>query len=101
MEIFHITERAAWEAAERSGEYTLSTRGRTLAEEGFIHCSRADQVAGVAAASYADVPDLVLLTIDTDLLAPGIEVRVEDGFPHIFGPLAVSAVVRVEPLRSA
>ena len=51
----------------RTGAYTTSTRGGTLAEEGFIHASRADQWEGVA--YYADVTEpLLLLEIDTDLL---------------------------------
>ena len=32
----------------RDGQYTTSTRGLTLAEEGFIHASTAEQVALVA-----------------------------------------------------
>jgi uncharacterized protein (DUF952 family) len=33
--LVHITERAAWEAAARAGEYRMSTRGVTLEEQGF------------------------------------------------------------------
>lgn len=46
--IFHITERACWDAAGGSHEF----RPDSLATEGFIHCSRADQVAGVANAVF-------------------------------------------------
>ena len=48
--IYHIAEAADWEQARRDGQYTMSTRGRTLAEEGFIHASTAAQVPLVAAA---------------------------------------------------
>ena len=41
--IFHIATVADWDEARRQGRYTTSTRGRTLAEEGFIHASRGDQ----------------------------------------------------------
>ena len=41
--IFHIATAVEWEAATRSGSYTTSTLGRTLAEEGFIHASHEDQ----------------------------------------------------------
>jgi Protein of unknown function (DUF952) len=51
---------------------------------------------GVAAAFYADADDLVLLRIDPALVPAGI--RVEDGFPHIYGPLPVTAVTAAEPL---
>jgi hypothetical protein len=43
----------------------------TLQDVGFIHCSYAHQVAGVANAFYADLQDLVLMVIDpTRLAAP-------------------------------
>ena len=64
--IYHIAAAADWAQAQRDGQYTMSTRGRTLAEEGFIHASTAEQVPLVAAAYYRDAPDLVLLVIDTE-----------------------------------
>jgi uncharacterized protein (DUF952 family) len=101
--IYHLAEPAHWAAARAAGEYTWSTRGTTLAEQGFVHCSRAHQVSGVARAIYADVPDLVLLTIDPELL--GADVRFEPGepggpdFPHVYGPIPVTAVVAAAPAR--
>lgn len=100
--IYHIASAADWERATSAGEYRISTRGRTLEEEGFIHCSRAGQVAAVADRFYRGVADLVLLTIDERLVKP--EVRYEsvpgagESFPHVYGPLNVDAVVSVEPL---
>jgi uncharacterized protein (DUF952 family) len=97
--IFHITYAADWRAALDAGSYKLSTRGRTLEEEGFIHCSYAFQVLGVANTFYRGEHNLVLLVIDTELLsaplkpeppAPGA-----DPFPHIYGPLNVDAVAQV------
>jgi glutathione S-transferase len=73
--IYHIAEAADWERARRDGEYTMSTRGRTLAEEGYIHASTAEQVPLVAAAYYQGVPDLALLVIDTERVRP--ELRYE------------------------
>ena len=99
--IYHIAEAADWEQAQRDGQYTMSTRGRTLAEEGFIHASTAEQVPLVADAYYRGVPDLVLLVIDTERVGP--ELRYEqmpgqpDPFPHIYGPLNLDAVLDVRP----
>ena len=31
--IYHIAEAADWAQAQREGQYTMSTRGRTLAED--------------------------------------------------------------------
>jgi glutathione S-transferase len=101
--IFHIARQGDWAAAEAQGTYRMSTLGLTLDDVGFIHCSYAHQVDGVARALYRDVRDLVLLTIDTDAVEP--DIRVERGggserFPHIYGTLAVDAVVAVEPFPS-
>lgn len=104
MRIFHIATLADWDAAQESGAYTTSTRGVTLEEEGFIHASREDQWEGVRAAFYADVTEpLVLLEIDTDLLAaPVVEEPpapgVDETFPHVYGAIAPRAVVGVTRL---
>ena len=103
MRIFHIATLADWEAARAAGSYTTSTRGRTLAEEGFVHASRGDQWQAVRRRWYADVAEpLVLLVIDPDLLsAPVVDEPVPgstETFPHVYGPIDVAAVVRTIPL---
>ena len=101
--IFHVALVSEWEAALRSGSYTTSTRGRTLAQEGFIHASRGDQWQGVRDRFYSDVDEpLVLLVIETARLdVPVVAEPVPDStetFPHIYGPLPTAAVVQVLPL---
>lgn len=100
--IFHIAEPADWQAAQAAGDYRVSTRGRTLAEEGFIHASYRHQVLGVAEAVYADAGPLLLLSIDPAALSsPVRDDEVQPGivFPHIYGPLNLEAVVAVTPLE--
>ncbi len=98
-ELFHITDRATWEAASRLGEYRMSTRDVTLDEQGFIHCSLRHQLRGVAEAIYGDADGLVVLVIDSARLA--VPVRYEaatpdaEAFPHIYGALPVEAVADV------
>lgn len=102
--IFHLATAADWEAARSSGAYTTSTRGVTLAEEGFIHASRADQWQGVRERFYADVTEpLVLLVIDTDRLGvPVVEEQVGgETFPHVYGAIPPFAVVQALPLDRA
>lgn len=103
MRIFHLAVRSEWEAAKRSGSYTTSTRGRSLAEEGFIHASRGDQWQGVRDRYYADVTEpLVLLVVDTDrLTSPVVEETppgADETFPHVYGPINADAVVQAVPL---
>ncbi len=100
--IYHAALPLDWADAFRTGEYTVSTRGASLEEVGFIHASTREQIEGVANRFYADVDELVLLTIDPVAVpheirweppAPGTEER----FPHIYGPLPVTAVVMTHP----
>ena len=95
--VYHLALRHAWEAAREGGEpYCRSTIDRSLDDEGFIHCSYRDQVQGVADRFYRSRTDVLLLTIDTSKVEA--EVRTENGFPHLYGPLQIEAVVRVEPV---
>ena len=100
-ELFHLAIPAEWEQALAVGGYERSTRGVSLAEEGFIHCSLRHQVQGVAERFYADVDELLLLRIDSTKV--GAPIRFEppvpgaaEEFPHIYGPLPVDAVTAVE-----
>jgi 2-haloacid dehalogenase len=101
--IFHITERVNWEAAQSSGDFVWSSRHLSYDQQGFVHCSFADQVEGVLANIYADLPpgDLVLLELDPARL--DVPVIVEDlgagaGYPHIYAPLPISGVTAVRAL---
>ncbi len=87
-----------WARFEAAGLSVQSTRDRTLAEEGFIHCSYTDQVEGTLQRFYGDLDDVVVLTLDPDRLdAEIVDEAAEDGtlFPHVYGPLTIGAVVEV------
>ncbi|MER5385752.1 DUF952 domain-containing protein [Streptomyces sp. NPDC002688] len=101
--LLHLTERSLWDAARASGAFEMSTRGRTLQEEGFIHCSLRHQLPAVAAmlyGSYTGPDELVVLVVDAERL--DVPVRFEamepggEEFPHIYGPIPVDAVADVE-----
>jgi uncharacterized protein (DUF952 family) len=106
MTIYHIAYLADWNKAKADGEYRLSTKGRTLDEQGFIHASDLHQVLSTADFVFRDddAAALVVLVIDPDGLGSGIEVRYEqvpgsaDPFPHIFGPIKPDAVTEILPL---
>lgn len=104
MTIYHLAEPAHWEQARATGSYTQSTRGRTMQEEGFIHCSSDDQWPVVRRAYYGDLAGpLLLLEIDESRLTepPVVEVgnpRTGETFPHLYAALPVDAVVRVTEL---
>lgn len=96
--IYHIAARREVEQAGRSGHYAPST----LLTEGFIHCSYAQQLDAVAARYFKGQLDLTLLEIDPLLItAPIVDENApssQERYPHIYGPLPMSAVTAIREL---
>ncbi len=101
--IYHLALANQWADAQAAGTYTVSTLGLDLAEVGFIHCSREEQVDGVFGGFYAGMKEpVLLLTIDTDRLTSPWQyddVGESQTFPHIYGPLDLDAVVNVKEFK--
>ena len=96
--IFHLCPRALWEAALARGAYY--GRPADLAD-GYIHCSSAAQLRASAAKHAAGQADLVLLALDPDSLGSSLRwepSRQGELFPHIYGGMPVSAVLRTDPV---
>lgn len=101
--IYHLALRDEWAAAVQSRcSYDRSTLGRSLDEQGFIHCSLDHQLQAVADRVYRGRSDVVLLTIDTAKLDAEVRLdrvqEADDRFPHVYGPINPGAVVRTEPV---
>ncbi|WP_199548517.1 DUF952 domain-containing protein [Streptomyces sp. N35] len=103
-ELLHLTERTLWDEAVRTGSYEQSTRGRTLAEEGFIHCSTRQQLPAVARFLYGEDPhhgELVVLVVEAGRLTAPVRYEAASPggpeFPHVYGPIPTEAVVALEP----
>jgi uncharacterized protein (DUF952 family) len=104
--ICHITTRDAWEAAQPAGEF----RSPEFDEIGFIHCSTPEQVVLVANAFFRGQSGLVMLVIDPARLKSPVRWEPPHStgrlpgfvhgsvFPHVYGPINVDAVARVEQL---
>jgi uncharacterized protein (DUF952 family) len=96
--LLHIAHGDEWERAQVDGVY----RTESLSNQGFIHCSYPQQVTKVANSVYRGHRGLVLLHIDPDRLDS--RVVEEDGgggepYPHVYGPINLDAVVKVERLE--
>ena len=98
----HLTTKRAWEDALKVGTYSLSTKGKTLEEVGFIHGSFANQVEEVAGFVFAgSTEELVVLHLNIDKLeSHDIVVRVEaasngKSYPHIYAAIPCELVDRV------
>jgi len=97
--VLHMAPLDRWEqaAAHPQGDYT----DPSLEAEGFIHCSTHKQALIPANERFAGRDDLVLLLIDLQLVPSRtlFEDCYETGqaFPHIYGPIPVTAAVQVVP----
>jgi len=96
--IFHMALPDDWTAARRTGTYSMSTRGVTATQAGFVHCAFAGQMRGVASRFYADVDELVVLQLDREQLEDVLRLEppadgIDELFPHVYRPIPVDAVV--------
>ncbi|MEV0387988.1 DUF952 domain-containing protein [Nonomuraea sp. NPDC050643] len=93
--IHHLALTTDWDNAQKAGEYRISTLGRTLDQEGFIHCSRdLTQLHTVHTTYYTHITQpLLILDIDPT----GLDIRLENDHPHLYGPLPLTAVTATHP----
>lgn len=95
-QIHHLAAAEDWERRS-AGHY--SPVG--LVSDGFIHLCTRSQLAGVVDRYYRERQDLVLLTVRTDLLDARLVWEDTAGsgerFPHLYGPLALAAVLSAVP----
>ena len=98
MLIFKISPATPWRDAEEKG---LFEGAPVDLADGFIHFSTAEQVAETAAKHFASMTDLLLIAVDAAALGPALRYEISRGgaaFPHLYGPLPLSAVAWVRPL---
>jgi uncharacterized protein (DUF952 family) len=96
--IYNLCRAADWEAAKTKGIYEGSADDH---RDGFIHFSTGAQVAKSAAKHRAGQSNVLLLTVPARSL--GAELAWEPSregelFPHLYGPLPIDAVERVDEL---
>jgi uncharacterized protein (DUF952 family) len=95
--VYKIVAAAEWKRAEAAGVFDGSAVDR---RDGFIHFSTAAQVAETAARHFADQHDLLLVAVD----ATTLDLRWEPSrggqlFPHLYGPLPMTAVRSIVVFR--
>jgi len=97
MKIYHIVLPAEWNSAKELESYSAAS----LETEGFIHCSFRRQIEEVLERYYKGAGEVIVLEIDSDLLASKLVVEASTGgdfYPHIYGSInrnAVSAEIRM------
>ncbi|MCG8559163.1 MAG: DUF952 domain-containing protein [Hyphomicrobiales bacterium] len=96
--IYKICTAAEWREAQAAGRYAGSA---VDLRDGFIHFSTAAQVQETAARHFAGQADLVLIAVDPGGLGGALKWEPSRGgvlFPHLYGDLAMAAVLSVAPL---
>ncbi len=96
--LYKIMPRLDWEAAQAKGIYGGSAVDR---KDGFIHLSAANQVRATAQKHFFRQSDLVLVSVREEDLGTTLKWEVSRGgdlFPHIYGPLPLSAIAETVPL---
>ena len=75
----------------------------SLGSQGFIHCSKLDQVIGVANFIAPYDEEMRLIEIDGERVLPEIRYENLDGgstlFPHIYGPLNRDAIIAIHRME--
>jgi len=107
--ILHLISTDDWVAAQSSDQIAPES----LATEGFVHCSTAAQIDGVVERYYSGRTDMLVLTVDPDALGaaelkweapahpdgtPNTTAEQYERYPHVYGAIPVSAVIRQHPI---
>ena len=97
--IFHICKNYEWKAFQENKLYFGSSQD---INDGFIHLSSKSQIKNSAKKHRAGQDDLILLTVDSEML--GSELKWElsrggDTFPHYYGVLPLKSVVKSDSLK--
>ena len=93
--LLHVIPVSDWEALGEASHW----RPPSLAVEGFVHLCLPEQLAGVLERWFAGRSDLLILELDSARLeAPLDWAELPHGtFPHLLGPLNLSAVTGCRP----
>ena len=95
MKIYHIVLPDVWETFKDKELY----EAESLATEGFIHCSFAEQLEGVLGRYYQGVEKVLVMEINPDKLTSKLvnEPSTNDEvYPHIYGKINVDAIVEIK-----
>ncbi|WP_414837074.1 DUF952 domain-containing protein [Candidatus Nanohalococcus occultus] len=96
--IYHFIPIERWREVRNQEYYSTES----LENEGFIHCSKKDQITEVADFKFNDQEKLMILKIDEEKVESEIKYEGEkdNKFPHIYGKLNLEAVEETEIMEN-
>lgn len=99
MLIYKICTREMWEETQKTGQFPGMPIDH---QDGYIHLSTEQQNAGTIRKYFRGQTGLMLLAVEAEKL--GDALRWENSttgrrgsFPHLYGPLPLSAIVEASP----
>jgi Uncharacterized protein conserved in bacteria len=96
--VYKIVPQELWQPVRQSGTFA----GAPIdIKDGFIHFSTATQVSETARLHFSGQRDLLLIAVDVATLGAALRFEPSRGgdlFPHLYGPLPISAVLWEAPL---
>jgi uncharacterized protein (DUF952 family) len=101
MLIYKILLPSEWADFQAAAHFDGSPFDRS---SGFIHCSSREQVGATARRVFGDEPTLVVVAVDDSTIHESVRwEEASDGgvFPHVYGPLPLSAVASVHRVAGA
>ena len=99
MLIYKICPSVLWEEAKTAGSFVGSAHDL---RDGFIHFSTAEQLQETALKHFAGQQNLLLLEVECSRLGGALKFEPSRGgalFPHLYGPLPLTAVIKIIPFR--
>jgi len=97
-EIYKIISKDEWAAAEAAGVFKGASIDLT---DGYIHFSTAAQAPETAALHFSGQEGLLLVSVSTEALGEALKWEASRGgdlFPHLYAPLEMNHVTRVDDL---
>jgi uncharacterized protein (DUF952 family) len=97
--VYKVARAVEWDAARKAGVFTGSADDE---RDGFVHLSRGAQLKATLEKHFAGEEGLLLLALDIDGLGPELKWEASRGgesFPHLYGPLKLTSVHSVAPIR--
>ncbi len=97
--VYHMLESTSLNEAYRTG-YVINP---SLKKEGFTHCVKKNQILQIANKYYLKGKDILLIEIDQRKLSYPLRFdyvsSYRDFFPHIYGPINITAITRIYKLK--
>lgn len=98
--VFKIVEKSMWLRAISTGQFAGSADD---VRDGFIHLSRASQIAGTLTKHFSNTPDLLLVAFNPESLGAKLRFETSRGgelFPHFYGPLPTDLALWSQPIAT-